>query len=170
MTDAVTTIRPEASGDRAAVHALNAAAFETRAEADLVDRLREQAEGYIGLVAEQGGEIVGHIAFSPVTLAPAHPHLDVRGLAPMAVAPGRQRQGVGSALVRAGLDACQASGADAVVVLGHPAYYPRFGFASGALACAYDVPPEAFMALALTPGALKGVAATAHYHPTFGEL
>lgn len=164
------TIRPEASGDRAAIHTLNVAAFGQPDEADLVDRLREQAEGYIGLVAEQAGEVVGHIAFSPATLDPAHPGLDVRGLAPMAVTPGCQRQGVGSALVRAGLDACRASGADAVVVLGHPAYYPRFGFASGALRCEYDVPPEVFMALSLTPEALDGVEATVRYHPAFATL
>lgn len=162
------TIRPEQEGDAEAVWAINAAAFGQPDEADLVDRLRE-TPGYLALVAEEAGEVVGHIAFSPVTLDPPA-SVDVRGLAPMAVAPGRQRSGIGSALVRAGLDACRADGAEAVVVLGHPTYYPRFGFTPApprGIGCVYDVPPEVFMALDLVPGALDGTEAVVRYGPAF---
>lgn len=162
------TVRPETPADAEAVRALTAAAFGQPDEADLVDRLRE-TPGYLALVAVEAGEVVGHIAFSPVTLDPPGP--DVRGLAPMAVAPGRQRKGIGSALVREGLEACRADGAAAVVVLGHPAYYPRFGFAPGpprGITCEYDVPDEAFMVVELRPGALAGTEGVVHYGPAFG--
>jgi putative acetyltransferase len=152
-------IRPEAPGDHAGVRAVNVAAFETPAEADLVDALRAQARPLVSLVADEDGAIVGHVMFSPVTL-PGHPALVLMGLAPMAVTPARQRAGIGTALVRAGLEACRRLAADAVVVVGHPRYYPRFGFAPGVrsgLGCEYDVPVEAFMVLELRPGALRGL-------------
>jgi len=168
-------IRAEEERDRAAVHALNAAAFETRAEADLVDALREKAEPFLSLVAEEegddGAEIVGHILFTPVTVA-GHSEVKILGLAPMAVAPERQRRGIGSALVQAGLDRCRRRGFDAVVVLGHPDYYPRFGFVPATrfgLGCEWDVPEEAFLALELRAGALRGVAGTVRYHPAFDQ-
>ena len=161
------TIRPESPGDRDAVRAVNEAAFGRPDEADLVGRLRDAAGPFLSLVAVAEGEVVGHILFTPVAVeAPA----DVRGLAPMAVRPDRQRSGVGAALVEAGLDACRADGAAAVVVLGHPDYYPRFGFRPASafgLACEYDVPDEAFMALELVDGGLDGVDGLARYHPAF---
>ncbi len=120
-------IRAEEEKDCAAVYAVNASAFETLAEAHLVDVLRSQVRPVVSLVAEDGGEIVGHIMFSPVSLS-GHPKLKIMGLAPMAVTPEHQRKGIGSALVRAGLEQCQQLGFGAVVVLGHPEYYPRFGF------------------------------------------
>lgn len=163
-------MRPERPEDRDAVWQVHRAAFEQPDEADLVDRLRAQASPYLALVAVLDGEIIGHIAFTPVTLHPAQPDLDVRGLAPMAVLPAHQRSGIGTALVREGLAACRRGGADAVVVLGHPDYYPRFGFALAenfGLESEYDVPPEAFMALELVPGALDGVPGVARYHAAF---
>ena len=165
-------IRPEEPGDEPAVRAVNVAAFETLAEADLVDALRAQARPLVSLVATEEGAITGHIMFSPVTL-PGHPALVLMGLAPMAVTPARQRAGIGSALVRAGLEACRRLPADAVVVLGHPAYYPRFGFVPGVrrgLGCEYDVPVEAFMVLELRPGALRGASGTIQYHRAFASL
>jgi putative acetyltransferase len=165
-------VRAEKQADRDAVRAVNEAAFETAAEAVLVDALREQAQPLISLVAEEGGEIVGHILFSPVVLSD-HAQLKIMGLAPMAVLPGYQRSGVGSALVRAGLQACAKLGYGAVVVLGHPAYYPRFGFKPAeefAIGCEYDVPPEAFMALELQPGYLRGASGTIQYHAAFAGL
>jgi putative acetyltransferase len=120
---ALPLIRTERAGDQAGVRAVNVAAFETPAEADLVDALRARARPLVSLVAEDAGAIVGHILFSPVTL-PGHPALALMGLAPMAVAPPRQRSGIGSGLVHAGLEACRRLPADVVVVLGHPEYYP----------------------------------------------
>lgn len=161
-------IRDERPGDRDAVFAINAAAFPTEDEARLVDRLRDCAEPLISLVATDGDETVGHILFT-------HAELDadalVMGLAPMAVAPERQRQGIGSALVRAGLDRCREIGAGVVIVLGHADYYPRFGFARAStfgVKSEYDVPDEVFMVLELVPGAAAG--GTARYHAAFNEL
>ena len=164
-------VRPERPEDRHAVRHVNERAFGRPDEADLVDRLREEVASYFALVALLDGEIVGHIAFTPVALDPPKPQLNARGLAPMAVLPAYQRTGIGTALVREGLAACRRSGADVVVVLGHPAYYPRFGFEPAAafdLASEYDAPPEAFMVLELVPGALEGVEGTVQYHAAFG--
>lgn len=160
-------IRPEEPADADAVRRVHEAAFGRPDEADIVDRLRDHAAPYLALVATEGGVVVGHIAFSPVTLDPPQPELSAFGLAPMAVTPDRQRSGVGGALVRAGLAACRAAGADAVFVLGHPDYYPRFGFVPAAplgIRDAYGAPAEAFMVLERTPGVLDGVRGTAHYH------
>src|SRR2546430_3759974 len=137
-------IRPERAADIASVHALNRAAFETSTEADLVDALRERAKPIISLVADEAGSIVGHILFSPVTLSGCA-ELKIMGLAPMAVLPAEQRRGIGSTLVRAGLARCKQLGCVAVVVLGHPAYYPRFGFVPASrfgIASEYEVSDE----------------------------
>jgi putative acetyltransferase len=91
----------------------------------------------------------------------------------MAVTPARQRAGIGSALIRAGLEACRGLAVDAVVVLGHPGYYPRFGFTPGVrrgLGCEYDVPADAFMVLSLRANALRGAAGTVRYHAAFASL
>ena len=165
-------IRAEAEIDGAAVRAVNTEAFETTAEADLVDALREGAQPVVSLVAEHDGRIVGHIMFSPVTLV-GEPELKIMGLAPMAVASARQRKGIGSALVGAGLEQCTALGFGAVVVFGHPTYYPRFGFIPSTrwnFHCEYEAPPEAFMAIELQEGYLAGRAGTIRYHPAFAEV
>jgi putative acetyltransferase len=165
-------IRPEEPRDRAAVQAVNESAFESSAEADLVAALRAQAAPLVSLVAEDGGAVVGHIMFSPVTLSD-HAQLKISGLAPMAVAPHHQRSGVGSMLIRAGLDECRRLGFGAVVVLGHPAYYPRFGFTRAAffgITCEYEVPEEAFMVLELQPDHLAGASGTIQYHEAFSRL
>jgi putative acetyltransferase len=165
-------IRPEEETDHAAVHAVNRAAFETAVEADLVDALRTRAQPLVSLVAEQDGEVVGHILFSPVSLV-RHAGLRLAGLAPMAVTPAHQRKGIGSALLRAGLDQCRQEGFVALVVLGHPQYYPRFGFAPAArfgIRSEYDVPDDVFMVLELEPGALAGKAGLIKYHDAFSQL
>jgi putative acetyltransferase len=162
-------IRAEEEKDRTAVHAVNVSAFDTPLEADLVDALRGRAEPVVSLVAEDNGAILGHIMFSPVSLS-GHPALRIMGLAPMAVAPVRQRRGIGSALVRAGLEQCKQLGFCAVVVLGHPAYYPRFGFTSSTrfgIGCEYDVPEEAFMVVELHAGFLRGRSGTIKYDAAF---
>jgi putative acetyltransferase len=110
--------------------------------------------------------------FSPVSLA-GHPELRIMGLAPMAVVPEHQREGIGSALVRAGLEQCKRLGFGAAVVLGHPAYYPRFGFSSSArygIGCEYDVPEEVFMVVELDAGFLRGASGKVKYHPAFGAV
>lgn len=165
-------IRPETENDRAATYRLNVSAFERSDEADLVDALRAQAAPIVSLVAQDGAAIIGHIMFSPVSLED-NPALNVMGLAPMAVAPEQQRQGIGSALVRAGLDRCKKLGVLALVVLGHADYYPRFGFEPASrfgLHCEYDAPDEAFMAMELRPGALEGVTGIVRYHAAFDAV
>ena len=165
-------IRHERRDDYPLVHAVNCAAFETRAEADLVDALRPRAHPIVSLVSQQDTTIVGHIFFSPVTLG-SEPAMTLAGLAPMAVLPAYQRRGIGSALVRKGLDACQRLGFRAVVVLGHSSFYPRFGFASASrfnLRSTYDVPDEVFMAVELVDGALRGKSGIVRYHPAFDGM
>jgi putative acetyltransferase len=173
-------IRSEERKDWAAVHTVNESAFGTPAEANLVDALRDQAQPIVSLVGEDSsadngadnGIIVGHIMFSPVSL-PGHPALRMMGLAPLAVAPAHQRNGIGSALVRAGLEQCRQLGFGAVVVLGHPAYYPRFGFAPSTrfgIGCEYEVPEEVFMVVELDAGVLRGASGKVKYHPAFSDL
>jgi putative acetyltransferase len=165
-------IREEQPGDRARIHALNAGAFESPAEANLVDALRARAKPVISLVAEDEQVLVGHILFSPVSLT-AHDELKIMGLAPMAVAPEHQRKGIGSALVRAGLGQCRRIGCGAVVVLGHPQYYPRFGFVPSTrfgISSEYDAPEEAFMALELEPAYLAGKRGCVKYHAAFAGV
>ncbi len=165
-------IRDEQPSDFAAIHALNARTFPTDAEARLVDALREAADPVVSLVAEQDRTLIGHIMFTPVTLD-ENPALRLMGLAPMAVAEAYQRSGVGSALVREGLERCRALGAQAVVVLGHSSYYPKFGFLSSVsfgIKSEYDVDSEVFMAMELQPGALAQVSGTVRYHPAFATI
>jgi len=162
-------IRFEDKNDLAAVEAVNVSAFETPVEARLVNMLREQAQPVISLVADDNGEIVGHILFSAVVLD-GHEGLKIAGLAPMAVVPGRQQQGIGSALVRAGLEECRKAGFGSVVVLGHPGYYPRFGFVQSnqfGIKSEYDVPPDVFMVLELVPGYLDEAEGIIRYHDAF---
>lgn len=162
-------IRSEQEKDRTAVHAVNVSAFDTPLEANLADALRARADPIVSLVAEDNGAILGHIIFSPVSLS-GHPALRIMGLAPMAVAPVHQRKGIGSALVRAGLEQCKQLGFGAVVVLGHPAYYPRFGFTSSTrfgIGCEYDVPEEVFMVVELHAGFLRGRSGTIKYDAAF---
>lgn len=168
----ITQIRDETAADHAAVRALNLAAFDGAGEADLVHRLRRRASPLVSLVAERRGDIVGHILFSPVELD-GHPGLRAMGLAPMAVHPDWQRRGIGKELVRNGIGWCASLGFEAVFVLGHPEYYPRFGFrpASGyGISSEYDAPDEAFMALELEPGALLDLHGMLRYHEAFNDL
>jgi putative acetyltransferase len=165
-------IRTEEQKDWAAVRAVNISAFETPTEANLVDALRDQAQPLVSLVAEENGVIVGHIMFSPVSLS-GHPALKIMGLAPMAVAPEHQRKGMGSALVRSGLEQCKLLDFGAVVVLGHPDYYPRFGFLPSArfgISCEYEVPEEVFMVVELQAGFLRGASGEIKYHAAFSDV
>ena len=164
------SVRRERPADIAAVRRVNLAAFEGPAEAEIVDRVRRAGGAQLSLVAEVGGELVGHILFSEVTVGEGDGARGM-GLAPMAVLPDHQNRGVGSALVRAGLERLRAGGCPFVVVLGHPAYYPRFGFAPASrrgVACDYEgVPDDAFLILELAAGGLDGVSGTARYRREF---
>jgi putative acetyltransferase len=165
-------VRAEEERDWPAVDAVNVSAFETPLEANLVDALRARVQPLVSLVAEDNGAVVGHIMFSPVSLS-GHRTLRIMGLAPMAVAQTHQRKGIGSALVHAGLERCKQLGFGAVVVLGHPAYYPRFGFVPSArfgIGCEYDVPEEAFMVVELQAGFLRGACGTVSYHAAFSDV
>ncbi|GAA5530207.1 N-acetyltransferase Eis [Herpetosiphon gulosus] len=162
-------IRPETNADLAAITSINQAAFGRIDEADSVNTLR-QASTTISLVAELDAQIVGHILFSPVQYDQAPSRIKIWGLGPLAVLPSHQRTGIGAALVKAGLEACRQAAIQALVVLGDPAYYQRFGFrpaASWHLRCHYPVPAEVFMAMELVVGTLVDLDGTISYHPAF---
>jgi putative acetyltransferase len=166
-------IRKETSADIQAIHEINRMAFDTEAEANLVDALRSSGVHLISLVAEDSGVLIGHILFSPVSITGWDGRKRVAGLAPMAVLPEWKGQGVGSMLVEKGLSLCLSSGYDAVVVLGYPEYYRRFGFVPSVefnLRSEYGVPDDVFMVVELIPGALKGVNGTVKYHAVFNDF
>jgi putative acetyltransferase len=166
-------VRADAAGDAPAVRAVHMAAFDRPAEADLVEALRRTGALAVSCVAEADCVVVGHVALSPVTLGADRGRPRVLGLGPMAVAPERQRTGIGTALVRDALARARAAGWTAAVVLGHPEYYPRFGFRPAStfgIGCRYDVPDAAFMAMELVPGSLAGTSGTVEYHPAFDAV
>jgi putative acetyltransferase len=166
-------IRPEGPGDHAAVRRVNELAFSGPDEASLVDALRAAGAVTLSLVAETEGDIVGHILFSPVTIDTSAGTSAAVGLAPMAVLPERQGMGIGSRLVREGLAELGRRGHAAVIVLGHPAYYPRFGFEPASrfgLRWERECPDEAFMARELLPGALAGPGGVVCYRPEFAAV
>ena len=162
-------IREEQPGDEPAIREVNRRAFGGDEEAVLVDALRAGGHVIASLVAVEAGAVVGHILFSPLPIEAADRTIPAAALAPMAVLPEHQRRGIGSALIRRGLELCREHGCSAVVVVGHPDYYPRFGF-SAELAAHLHAPfsGPAFMALEFTPGTLAGSNGTVRYAPPFG--
>ncbi|MEJ2142275.1 MAG: N-acetyltransferase [Gammaproteobacteria bacterium] len=151
-------IREEQFSDIEPVWQVNNDAFDTDTEARLVNALRSSGCEYISLVAEIDHKVIGHILFTPVKLTGNENTLKIMALAPMAVCKLYQNKGVGSELVKAGLTRCRELGYDAVVVLGHPGYYPKFGFIPSVnynIKSEYDVPDNVFMILELTPGSLE---------------
>jgi putative acetyltransferase len=164
------SIRPEGPEDLAAVSDLNRQAFESDTEARLVDELREVEPSIVSLVAQLDDEVVGHILFSPVTIDGTSNETHAVGLGPMAVLPAHQRKGIGSKLVHAGLTICGGMGARIVFVLGHPEYYPRFGFqpaASRGLRYKGEQFDPYFFVKEIEPGALAELSGMVHYHPAF---
>ncbi|MBR7620707.1 N-acetyltransferase [Phenylobacterium sp. 20VBR1] len=146
-------IRHAKPADHAAIREINIAAFGQPAEADLVERLRADGDKVFELVAEEDGAVVGHIFYSRLWADSVHLYA---ALAPMAVRPDLQKSGIGSKLVKASIDTAREFGTHAVIVLGHPAYYPKFGFTPEAAAkvkAPYSGSP-AFMALEIEDGAL----------------
>jgi putative acetyltransferase len=166
-------IRAETIQDHSAVHSVIESAFGQASEADLVDALRKVASPQISLVAVQDDQIVGHIFFSPVSVESERDIFTAIGLAPLAVLPEYQNHGIGSRLIQEGLMECQRRGQDIVFVVGHPEYYPRFGFTVAkekGFRCEYPVPDEVFMVAELKPGALGGKQGLVKYLPEFGNV
>ncbi len=166
-------IRKEEPADIDAVRRLNELAFGGPLEAGIVDRLRERCEDLISLVAEEEGSVVGHILFSPVEIESGDKMYPGMGLAPMAVLPDYQRQGIGSELVRAGLAEVRERDCFFVIVLGHPEYYPRFGFEPASkhgIGCEWEVPDEVFMILVLDEARFPEAGGRARYRPEFSEV
>lgn len=161
-------IREETPRDHDAIREVNRLAFKGEDEAQLVDRLRADGLVVASLVAVEGGRVVGHILFSELPIETPNGVVRAAALAPMAVRPERQRRGIGCALVRQGLEVCRERGHSIILVVGHPTYYPRFGFSAeraGNLRAPFS--GDAFMALELTPGALEGVVGTVRYPEAF---
>jgi len=168
-------IRPETPADHGEIRKVNKKAFKGKAESKLVDALRE-SEAFIpglSLVAVQAGQVVGHILFSPVAIVEGENSVPALALAPMSVLPEFQNRGLGAALVKRGLEEAAKLGHKIVVVVGHPDYYPRFGFVKAGekgLKLPFEAPDEVFMVLELAPGALAGVGGTIEYPPAFHEV
>jgi putative acetyltransferase len=166
-------IRSEKIDDIDRIREINMSAFGAESEAALVDALRKSGVPLISLVADEDKTVIGHIMFSPVTIDNGCAAISVAGLAPMTVLPEFQRKGVGSLLVKEGLEQCKQEGYSAVVVLGHPEYYPRFGFVPSAkynIRSEYDVPENVFMIQELYDGALTDCHGTVKYHECFMKL
>ncbi|MGI9431250.1 MAG: GNAT family N-acetyltransferase [Myxococcota bacterium] len=173
VLSAAAVVRPEEAGDQEAVFRLVERAFGSRGEAELVTALRSLRPS-VSLVAEWQGEIVGHAFFSPVTVrGAAGESWPALALGPLAVVPERQRLGIGGLLTRAGIEACRGLGATRLFVLGHPEYYPQFGFEPAAprgLHYRSEAFDDAFFALELVEGALRGLAGNVEYASAFDAV
>ena len=177
ISDDKVLLHPERPQDEGVIRLINEAAFGRPDEADLVDRLRFEGVVLASLVAEkeereekrEQERIVAHILFSRMSIESSAGPVAAVALAPIAVLPERQRQGIGGKLIRYGLDLLRARGERIVIVLGDPNYYPRFGFSRDkARLLESPFPPEAFMALELQTGALDGVRGKVRYAAAFG--
>jgi len=167
--------RPEKDKDHSAIFETNLLAFPEDNEARLVDMLRD-SESYVNglsIVAEKEEKVVGHILFTKLTIESSKGDFVALSLAPLAVKPDFQRQGIGSGLVKEGIKACELLGYKAIVVVGHPEYYPRFGFSSArekGLEAPFPVPDEAFMVYELVPGYLDNIQGMVKLAPEFDEF
>jgi len=158
-------IRPACAGDHDAIRAVVTAAFGQPDEAALVDALRADGDALVELVVEEADVIVGHVLFSPLTTDTG---ARFAALAPLSVAPDHQRDGLGLMLMQVGHELCRAAGVEALIVLGHPDYYPRAGYsAEAAKTVTAPFSGPSFMALALKPGALDAPV-TVTYAKAFG--
>lgn len=147
-------------------------AFGQPEEAAIVDTLRERCREILELVAVRGDEVVGHILFSPATIACRERTITGAALGPMAVAPSHQRQGIGTELVKDGISILREQRCPFLVVIGHPAYYPRFGFRPASqfgIQCDWDVPAAAFMLMVLAAEEMQGVEGRVTFRPEFSQ-
>ncbi|MEI4488089.1 N-acetyltransferase [Frigidibacter sp. MR17.14] len=161
-------LRPEAPADAAAIRSVTAAAFAgaphaSGTEAAIPDALRDAGALTLSLVAEEAGQVLCHVAFSPVLINGQD--LGWLGLGPLSVAPEHQRRGIGGRLVAAGLERLRAGGAAGCVVLGDPDYYTRFGFLADPRLRYPAAPARYFLHIAFAGPVPQGVVA---YHPAFG--
>ncbi|MGH9410862.1 MAG: GNAT family N-acetyltransferase, partial [Vicinamibacterales bacterium] len=157
-------VRRESADDLGAVRAVNEAAFGRPDEANLVDELRHEGAVLGSFVAEENSHVVGHILFSRILIETGDESVLSVALAPMAVSPSQQRRGIGSQLVRVGVEWLRTRGERSVLVLGHPRFYQQFGFSTDrARTLATPFPPSAFMALELVADALDGIRGTVRY-------
>ena len=172
-------IREELPEDLAAIREVNRRAFNQDQEANLVDALRSNGAALLSLVATLDGQVVGHIMYSPATIGEdksaefSSRVVTGAGLAPMAVLPEHQRYGIGSKLIEAGTQKLRDSGHPFIIVLGHPDYYPRFGFIPAStlgITCEWDVPAEAFMILILDQSKTQTLSDLAKYRPEFSTV
>jgi putative acetyltransferase len=165
-------IREEQSGDASVICKVHERVFGQPQEAEIVDNLRRNCRDLLSLVAVAESQIVGHILFSPIEIKSEETTLQGMGLAPMAVLPEFQRQGIGASLVREGITRLRSRGCPFVIVLGHAEYYPRFGFEPASryrIHSEWEVPDNAFMILVLNPSAMRGASGLARYRPEFAE-
>lgn len=165
-------IRPERPGEADTVRAIHLAAFPTPVEAALVDCLRTDGDALVSLLADAGGELLGHVLFSPAGLDPPLPDVRAALLGPIAVMPAHQGRQLGTRLVLAGLEACRAAEVRLVIVLGAPFFYRRFGFRPAqrlGLDGPWDRVP-AFQAMELEPGCLGGYQGLVRYAPAFDRM
>jgi putative acetyltransferase len=171
-TQSYVRIRVEDSGsiaERQAIRVVNELAFGGLEEADLIDQLRAGGHSLLSLVAESEAGIVGHILFSRMWIKTEAGHVAAVALAPMAVLPEYQRRGIGQRLVERGLEGLRNQQERIVIVVGHPAYYPRFGFSAAKAALLEGpYPREALMAMELAEGALASARGRVVYPPAFG--
>jgi putative acetyltransferase len=162
-------VRCEDAADESAIRSVNESAFGRPDEARLVDQLRHEDAVVLSLVAECETRIVGHILFSRMWIDHADGAIAAVALAPMAVLPAFQSRGIGGKLIASGLALLRERGEQIVIVLGHPDYYPRFGFsAEKARNLQSPFPPEAYMAVELSAGALAGISGKVRYPAAFG--
>jgi putative acetyltransferase len=164
----VIEIRQEQSEDVAAIRDLNGRAFGGEQEGQIVGALRANRGAQLSLVAVDEGRGVGHILYSPLQIG----KIEGSALGPMAVDPRVQRQGIGTELVKAGNAHLRENGCPFVVVVGHPEFYPRFGFRPArplGITCEWELPDDVFMILVLDETTMSGVTGKAAYRPEFTE-
>lgn len=170
---AMITTRKELPGDAAAVRQVHETAFGQADEADLVDALRKNCADLLSLVALDGDTIVGHSLWSPAEIISPEKTTKGMGLAPVGVLPAFQRKGIGTKLIAEGTDLLKQRGCPFVIVLGHPAYYPRFGFVPAVrygIRSEWDMPEDAFLVQMLDPAKASSIQGTAKYRPEFSVV
>lgn len=162
-------IRDERPDDIPLVRDVNRLAFEQDQEANIVDALRSNGAARLSLVAVVGDAVVGHVLYSPAFIGA----VEGAGLGPMAVLPAHQRRGIGSQLVEAGNARLRELGCPFIIVLGHPGFYPRFGFTPAravGITCEWDVPDDVFMIAVLDELQMRGVTGLAKYREEFSTI